>query len=96
LFVRKGKGGVLPRLEVALASALRLAHDDPAVAGNLLVVLWKNRDVNRDELTRLALRRGEGQTPGFLLELTDGLDGADERNWIRSEGLEVRAPGRDR
>jgi DNA-binding transcriptional ArsR family regulator len=77
LFVPKGKGYVLPRLEVALASALRLAHDDPAVAGNLPVVLWKNRDVDTDELTRLALRRGEGQTLGFLLELTDDLAGAN-------------------
>jgi len=77
LFVSKGKGGVLPRLEVALASALGVAHDDPAVAGNLPVVLWKNRDVDTNELTRLALRRGEAQTLGFFLELTDDLAGAN-------------------
>jgi DNA-binding transcriptional ArsR family regulator len=77
LFVAKGKDDVVPRLEVALAAALRLAHEDPAVAGNLPVVFWKNRDVDTDELTRLALRQGEGQTLGFLLELTDDLAGAN-------------------
>ena len=65
-----------PGLEVTLAAAMRLSHADPAVAGNLPVVLWRNRqqlDVN--ELARLAVREGEGQTLGFFLDLTDQLAG---------------------
>lgn len=68
----------VPGLEVTLAAALHLSHADPAVAGNLPVVLWKNRlqlDVN--ELARLAVRDGEGQTLGFFLDLTDQLAGVN-------------------
>jgi DNA-binding transcriptional ArsR family regulator len=65
------------RLEAAVADGLRLAHSDPSVAGNLPVVLSKNPEVDVAELSRLALLRGEGQTLGFFLELTDELSGSD-------------------
>jgi hypothetical protein len=73
LFSTKGRGGEVLRLEVALAEALVLAHEDPAVAGAVPVVLWKNEQVDLGELKRLAVDRGEGQTLGFFLELTDEL-----------------------
>jgi hypothetical protein len=75
LVVADGDVGATPTLEVALADGLRLAHCDPSVAGNLPVVLARNRNVDVAELTRLALLRGEGQALGLLLELTDELSG---------------------
>jgi hypothetical protein len=63
----------MPTLEVTLAQGLRLAHRDPAVAGNIPVVLWRNRQLDVSELVRLAVWEGEGQTLGFFLELTDQL-----------------------
>ena len=77
LVVGAGSVGRAPSLEAALADGLRLAHSDPAVAGNLPVVLSKNPAVDVAELSRLALLRGEGQALGFLLELTDELSGQD-------------------
>jgi hypothetical protein len=73
LFTPKGRVREVLRLEDALADALVLAHEDPAVAGAVPVVLWKNRQVDMGELKRLAVQRGEGQTLGFFLELTDEL-----------------------
>ncbi len=77
LFVRRRLGARdVPPLEPTVSRALRLAHSDPAVAGNLPVVLWRNRQrLDRAELVRLAVREGQGQTLGFLLELTDELAG---------------------
>jgi hypothetical protein len=65
--------GEMPTLEVTLAKALRLAHRDPAVAGTVPVVLWRNRQLDVGELAGLAVLAGEGQTLGFFLELTDQL-----------------------
>jgi DNA-binding transcriptional ArsR family regulator len=65
----------VPAPEATLAAALRQAHLDPAVAGNLPVVLWRNRQLDVNELVRLAARAGDGQTLGFFLELTDQLAG---------------------
>jgi hypothetical protein len=76
LFVRRREMRAVPRLENVLAAGLRLSHQDPAVAGNLPVVLAKNPEVDVGELARLAARDGEGQTLGFFLELTDQLSGA--------------------
>ena len=75
LVVADGDVAATPTLEVALADGLRLAHSDPSVAGNLPVVLARNRNVDVAELTRLALLRGEGQALGLFLELTDELSG---------------------
>lgn len=70
--VRRGAAS----LEVTLAAALRLAHDDPAVAGTLPVVLWMNRNqLDTAVLTRLATSEQERQTLGFFFELTDELAG---------------------
>jgi hypothetical protein len=75
LFVAETEVGTPPGVEEAVASGLRLAHEDPAVAGNLPVVLWLNRELDVQELATLALRAGEGQTLGFMLELTNELSG---------------------
>lgn len=77
LFADEAAAEPLPGLEETLAAALRLAHEDAPVAGNVPVVLWRNRNVDTAELSRLAVRAGEGQTLGFFLELTDELAGED-------------------
>lgn len=64
-------------LEAALAAGLTLAHEDATVAGNLPVVLWKNRNLDMQELSVRALKASEAQTLGFFLELTDELAGAE-------------------
>jgi len=76
LFVSDVELQAVPALELTLAEGLRLSHSDPAVAGTLPVVLWRNRHVDLDELVRLALRQGEGQALGFFFELTDQLASA--------------------
>jgi hypothetical protein len=62
-----------PPLEEVLAAGLSCAHSDASLAGNLPIVLHRNPSVNLDELCRLARLRGESQTLGFFLDLTDEL-----------------------
>jgi len=64
-----------PPLEEVLAAGLSSAHSDAALAGSLPIVLHRNPTVNLDELCRLARFRGESQTLGFFLDLTDDLTG---------------------
>jgi hypothetical protein len=66
----------IPPPEVTLSRALRLAHDDPAIARSIPPVLWRHRrELDVAELVTLARRNGEQRTLGFFLELTDQLSG---------------------
>jgi hypothetical protein len=68
----------VPGLEQVLVRALRLSHDDASLTRTLPVVIWQNRlRLDLDVLIHGALQADQGQTLGFLLELTGMLSGEE-------------------
>jgi hypothetical protein len=69
----------MPALELVVAEALALSHQDAAVARVLPLVLWRNRaKLDHEELVHQASLRNESQALGFFLELAGTL-GSDPR-----------------
>jgi len=69
----------LPSATDAVLQSMKVLSEDPAMAGTLPVVLWKNRsDLDPARLVDDARSVGEGQRMGFMLEMTTALSG-DER-----------------